>query len=136
MARWHRSIPQKRTRKHTWREQIDIYLSANGITDGTRKRDVLLTVCGPKKYHILRNLLAPKKPTEVSYGDIVQTLKLHFSPKQGVAVKRYKFNTRARQPGESISAYVAELRHLAIDCPGSEIKGIKQVATLATNSLI
>ena len=47
-------------------ERAEIYLSANGITDTTRKQDVLLTVCGPKTYHILRVLLAPKKSTEVS----------------------------------------------------------------------
>ena len=47
-------------------ERAEIYLSANGITDTMRKQDLLLTVCWPKTYHILRVLLAPKKSTEVS----------------------------------------------------------------------
>ena len=65
-------------------------------------------------------VLAPKKPTESSYADIVKLLKEHYNPNQGVAVKRYKFNTRARLPGESVATYVAELRHLAIDCEFSD----------------
>ena len=97
-------------------ERAEIYLAANKITDPAQKRDILLTVCGHKTYHILRDLPAPKKPTESSYADIVKLLKEHYNPKQGVAVKRYKFNTRARLPGESVATYVAELRHLAIDC--------------------
>ena len=46
----------------------------------------------------------------------VRKLADHFNPKQGVAVKHYQFTLRSRQPGESISKYVAELRHLAIGC--------------------
>ena len=49
-------------------------------------------------------------------ADIVKCLKAQFNPKQGVAVHRYKFNSRVRQRGESVASFVAELRHLAIDC--------------------
>ena len=100
----------------TYVERVEIYLDANKITDAGQKRDVLLSVCGAKTYHILRDLLAPEKPKSCSYADIVKRLADHFNPKQGVAVKRYQFNSRSRQPGESISKYVAELRHLAIGC--------------------
>ena len=100
----------------TYVERVEIYLAANKITDAGQKRDVLRTVCGPKNDHILRDLLAPKKQTEASYADIVKCLQTYFNPKQGVAIKRYKFNSRSQQTGESVSNFVAELRHLAIDC--------------------
>ena len=58
----------------------------------------------------------PKKPSVTDYEDVVKCLKTHFNPKQGVAVHRYKFNSRARERGESITTYVAALRYLAIDC--------------------
>ena len=93
---------------------MEIYLAANKITDPAQKRDVLLSVCGPKTHHILRDLLAPTEPTASTYADVVSRLSEH--PKQGVAVKRYQFNSRSRQPGESVSKFVAELRHLAIGC--------------------
>jgi len=100
----------------TYAERVEIYLAANKITEETEKRNILLTVCGAKTYHTLRDLVAPKKPTEKSYAEIVKCLETHFNPKQGVAVKRYQFNSRSRKPGESVANYVAELRHLAMDC--------------------
>ena len=97
---------------------LSLYLAANKITDKGQKRDVLLSVCGAKTYHILRDLLAPMKPSATDYEDVVKCLKTHFNPKQGVAVNRYKFNSRARERGKPITTYmyVAALRHLAIDC--------------------
>lgn len=104
----------------TYVERVEIYLAANKITDAAERRDVFLSVCGPKTYRVLRDLVAPKKPNEISYTDVVAQLKAHFDPKQGVAVKRYQFNSRSRERGESVSKYVAELRHLAIDCEFGE----------------
>ena len=73
----------------TYVERVELYLAANKITDANQKRDVLLSICGVKTYHILRDLLAPQKPSETSYADVVKCLKTHFNPKQGVAVYRY-----------------------------------------------
>ena len=119
MAATHGSIGAFDSSEEEWEtyvERVEIYLSANKITDAQQKRDVLLSVCGPKTYHILRDLLAPTKPSDTSYADILKCLKAQFNPKQGVAVHRYNFNSRVRQRGESVASFVAELRHLAIDC--------------------
>ena len=40
----------------------------------------------------------------------------HHDPKPSVIIQRYRFNTRNRCGGESISTYVAELRHLSEHC--------------------
>ena len=40
----------------------------------------------------------------------------HHDPKPSVIVQRYRFNTRNRRAGESISTYVAELHHLSEHC--------------------
>ena len=58
----------------TYVERVELYLATNKITDEAQKRDVLLSVCGAKTYHILRNLLAPTKPTASTYVDIVSRL--------------------------------------------------------------
>ena len=63
--------------RETYVERVEIYLAANKITDAQQKRDVPLSVCGPKTYHILRDLLAPTKPSDTSYADIVKCLKTH-----------------------------------------------------------
>ena len=40
----------------------------------------------------------------------------YYNPKPLVTMQRYRFYSRFRQPDESVSAFVAELKHLAKDC--------------------
>ena len=47
---------------------------------------------------------------------IVSTLTKHYSPPPSEVVQSYRFFTRVRQPGETVSAFVAALRRLAKDC--------------------
>ena len=39
-----------------------------------------------------------------------------LKPERSALVARYEFNNRARNPGESVSHYVATLKHLAKEC--------------------
>ena len=55
-------------------ERLGHFLTANGITDGDKKRAVFLSVIGPKAYKLLGSLIAPAKPgrqdvRRVSGGD-------------------------------------------------------------------
>jgi len=43
-------------------------------------------------------------------------LKAHYSPKPSIIVQRFKFHTRFRRPGESVSMFLAELWALAQHC--------------------
>ena len=42
---------------------MELFLQANAVADG-RKVAVFLTLIGPKTYGLLRNLVAPEKPSE------------------------------------------------------------------------
>ena len=99
-----------------YEERLGHFFVANSITDAAKKRAVLLTVIGPATYKLVRNLVSPKKPGEVEFDELVKTLSEHFSPAPSEIVQRFKFNSRIRKPGESVSVYVAELRALAADC--------------------
>jgi len=48
--------------------------SANGITEEDKKGAVFLFVVGPATYKLLRNLLSPAKPGEMSYEELVRIL--------------------------------------------------------------
>ena len=55
MAATHGSIGAFDSSEEEWEtyvERVEIYLVANKITDAQQKRDVLLSVCGPKTYEI------------------------------------------------------------------------------------
>ena len=77
---------------------------------------MFLSVIGPTTYKLLRSLVSPEKPGDKSFKDLVNKLSDHFNPTPSVIVQRFKFHGKFRQPGESITAYVAELRPLAEFC--------------------
>ena len=60
--------------------------------------------------------MAPAKPGEKSYDDLVAAMKQHQNPTPSEIVQRYTFNSRFRQPGESVSMFMSELRALAEFC--------------------
>lgn len=97
-------------------ERLVQYLAANKIEDADKRRAILLSVCGPATYRLIRNLVSPKKPTELKFAEIVEIMQKHHDPKPSVIVQRYRFNSRSRRAGESVAAYVAELRHLSEHC--------------------
>ncbi|XP_038139940.1 uncharacterized protein K02A2.6-like [Cyprinodon tularosa] len=107
------------SKEQTWEEYCEIldqFFVANDIDDGDKQRAILISVVGPATYKLIRNLVSPDKPSTKTYNQIVTIMKDHFNPKPSEIVQRYKFDSRARQPSETVSVYVAELRRLAQDC--------------------
>ena len=54
-------------------DRLDQYFIANklnGPDEAERRRAVLLTVCGSQAYVLMKDLLAPAKPTDKSYEDV------------------------------------------------------------------
>ena len=75
-------------------EQLDQFMLANGIDDNKKKVMVFVTVIGQKAYALLRNLVAPTKPHEKKYEDLVEAIKNHLKPKPLMITERFKFNRR------------------------------------------
>ena len=59
--------------------------------------------------------MAPAKHADETYARIISVMSAFNNPKPLIAIQRYKFYSRFRCPDESISTFVAELRHLAKD---------------------
>ena len=101
-------------------ERLNFYFEANKIGDEgddlKRRRAILLSSVGKKTYKLICDLLAPEKPSTPSYNELCTLVKDHFEPKPSESVQRHKFHNRFRQAGETISEFVAALRHLAEHC--------------------
>ena len=97
-------------------ERLEFYFVANAVDDNAKQCAFLLSCCGASTYGLIRSLVAPRKPAEVSYEDIVRKVRVHYIPKPSQIVQRYKFNFRSQHLGESIADYVAELRWLSEHC--------------------
>ena len=86
------------------------------LRDAGKQRATLLSECGAATYKLIRSLVAPQKPSEVEYPALLKRINEHFVPKPSEIVQRFKFNTCVRQPGESVSTFVAHLRALLEHC--------------------
>ena len=73
-------------------------------------------MCGAETYKLLRSLCAPNNPSEKTYDQLKVLMKQHLSPTPNIIAERFAFNTRNRNPSESVSKYVAELKCLSQDC--------------------
>ena len=90
-------------------ERLEQYFLANDVADGAKQRAVLLSVCGAGTYQLIRNLVAPDKPTDKSFAAIVKLVQDHYTPPPSAIVQRFKFHSRSQKDGESIAEFVAEL---------------------------
>ena len=108
--------------KEDWRyyiEQVEQYFIAHDLSAAEKeltKRALFLSGVGSSTYVTLKSLLAPTKPGDKKFDEIVAVLTKHYSPPPSEVVQSYRFFSRVRQPGESVSAFVAALRRLAKDC--------------------
>ena len=100
----------------TYVERLEHYFIANDIITKAKRRSTLLTVAGPEVYSLACDLVAPDKPGDKSYDDLVALTKRHYSLTPSIIVQRYKFHTGVRSQGESIAIFVADLCNIAKHC--------------------
>ncbi len=100
-------------------ERLEHFFEANEIVgegNATKRRATLLAVIGPAPYKLLRSLLSPARPNDKTFAELTEVLGQYYCPPPSEIMSRFRFNSRARSAGESVAAYVAELRRLAEFC--------------------
>ena len=100
-------------------ERFKQFFVVNDITGeekAVKRRATFLSVVGCSTYNLLRSLIAPAKPTDKTFEQLVEVLSTHYSMKPTEIMQRFRFNSCKRQEGETIANYVAELRRLAEFC--------------------
>lgn len=97
-------------------ERLEQFFEANAITGESKRRATFLSVVGPASYKLLRSLLAPTKPSEKIFEQLVAVLTDHYSPPPPEVMQRFHCNSWTRQPGESVAAFMADLDRLAEHC--------------------
>lgn len=64
----------------------------------------------------MRSLVAPKRPREVPYAELIDSLQHYFSSRPSEIVQCFHFHNCEQQLGQSISAFTGELRKLSMYC--------------------
>ena len=97
-------------------ERVEHFFKANGIDGDEKRLAAFMSLIGPQVYKLLANLVAPKKPGEKKYEEVVAELKKHYDLQPSEIMQRFRFHTRIRKTEESIGTYLAELKALAQKC--------------------
>ena len=97
-------------------ERFEQFLVANGIEEPKKIVATFLTVIGSKTYDLLKDIVAPTKPSELKFEEILAALNKHYDPKPLVIAERFNFHKRNQLPDESIAEYCAALRKHASTC--------------------
>ena len=108
----HGQIGEFNSQREDWisySERLEEYFIANKIESANKKKAILLSVVGAATYQLIRSLVAPAKPKEKSFEDLVTLVQEYHQPIPSAIVQRYKFNSRTQKSGESIATFVAEL---------------------------
>ena len=97
-------------------ERFDQYVIANEIKEEKKIVATFLTSVGSKTYNVLRDLLAPVKPSSLKLTDLVTTLRDHYEPKPIVIAERFHFHRREQREGKGMAAYSAALKKCSEHC--------------------
>ena len=90
---------------HLYVQRFEHFLLANDIEDDSKQRHLLLALIGNSTFKLLTNLVAPKKPGELSYKEICEQLEKHFSPKPIKIAERFRFYSRQQQSEKTVAEY-------------------------------
>ena len=96
-------------------ERFEMYLMANGVTDGDIRRAVFLSTIGGPAYKLLRSLVGEEVKTQ-SLDNLSKAMKEHLKPAPNEIAERFRFFKRDRASGESVNDYITELRRLSEHC--------------------
>ena len=55
----------------SYSERLEQYFVRNDVTAAEKKRAILLSVCGAATYQLIQNIVAPEKPTERTFEQLV-----------------------------------------------------------------
>ena len=101
-------------------ERLEQYLVAISVradsAESLKRRAILISVIGAKAYDVLSDLCSPIPPSEKTYAQLTTILKNNFAPKKLVIAERYRFHNCTQHEGESVTAFAANLKHLASTC--------------------
>ena len=100
-----------------WKRCFETYAAALNVTDGKRKRAILLYQVGEATQSIFDTL----SDTGEDYDGAITKLDAYFNPKKNVDFEIFKFRTATQQNSETIDQYTTRLRKLAQTCEFTDV---------------
>ena len=80
-------------------ERLEQYFLANNVGNAEKPLAILLSVCGPATYQLIRNLVAPEKPMDKSFSPIIKLMKEHHTTPLAATFQRFKLHSGSQNDG-------------------------------------
>lgn len=111
-----------------YQEQLEQFFVVNNIKqeEGSDRRiSALLSLIRADTYRVLRDLCTPRKPSEKSYAELCELLKIQCSPPTCVFRERIEFYEAKQEESESINNWYARIHNLSSNCEfGTQLQQI------------
>ena len=108
----------------TYEGRFRFFLEANGVTEASRKRVVLLSTIGPTAFKVVENLNAPTVLTDnaVTFETLVEQLRAFYGKKPSLMAARSDFTRLSQRENQTVDEFALELRVQAAKCDfGAEL---------------
>ena len=106
----------KHSKWSIYKQRLNFYFEANGITDAKQKRAIFVSVVGDKTYETLLGLVAPKEPPKVEFDELMKCLDEYYSPTPNIIVEWFKFYDCSKLDDETMLQYLTRLKSLSRSC--------------------
>ena len=105
-----------------YREEIELFLAASGITNDNQKRAVLLHLSGKQ----VRDIFNTLQNVGTTYQEACEKLDEYFLPRKNVIYERWKFHDSKQLEDENTLTFVTRLKSLCETCeytkPDEEVR--------------
>ena len=91
------------TKWNNWQSDFDMYLTASGITDPTRKHALLSYQAGRRVREIFKKI--PDTGTSAGYDTAKDKLKAHFDPQKNKRYEVYRFRQAMQESNETLDQF-------------------------------
>lgn len=99
-----------------WSERLEMHFLEIGCTSESSKISTLLKTIGSEAYSILHSICSPDTPCTKKYTELCEIMKQQFTTPVIVFSERKRFYDAKMEPSETVAAWYARLKKLAIDC--------------------
>ena len=100
----------------TYTDRFEQFILADDVKGEDKIVATFLTVVGSTTYNLLRDLLAPEKPSSRKLTELKSVLQSHYDPKPLIIAERFQFHKREHKEAESVSDYCAALKRASEHC--------------------
>ena len=91
----------------SYTERMEQHFIAQGVTDEGKQKAVLLSSCGTQTYQLMRNLVAPDRPSTKTLAQLIKPVKGHHQPHPSMIVQRLNFHSYMQIPDNKVTDFVA-----------------------------